>query len=262
MPSRIPSNAQLRSQMRRAQRQAENEFKREVNRVQQKLESELKREAGKAARAWESEVKKEARRIDRENVAAQKKATSQLEGEVRRIRRRSRPSVSYTPGERRYLDTVQSTVEQVEDRRPDLRDVFLCHAWADRAGPALELHDALHAYGVDVWFSEKDVPLGVPLTRALDQGLRTSKVGAVLVTPAMLESLRNEGIADKELSALLATDRVIPIVHRTTFEDLRDESPLLASRSGLSTEGSSLDEVAAKIAETLGKPVDPGTEAA
>ena len=67
----------------------------------------------------------------------------------------------------------------------------------------------------------------------LDRGLRISKTGVVLVTQAMLLSLRNQGIADKELSALLATDRVIPVVHETTFEHLRDESPLLASRSGL-----------------------------
>jgi hypothetical protein len=39
---------------------------------------------------------------------------------------------------------------------------------------------------------------------------------------------------------LLATDRVIPVAHGTTFEALPDVSPLLAARSGLSTEGSSL----------------------
>lgn len=50
---------------------------------------------------------------------------------------------------------------------------------------------------------------------------------------------RAEGVADKELSALLATDRAIPVAHGTTFEALRDVSPLLAARSGLSTDGSS-----------------------
>ncbi len=68
------------------------------------------------------------------------------------------------------------------------------------------------------------------------------------MTPALLKSLQTEGIADKELSALLATDRVIPIAHGTTFEALRDVSPLLASRSGLDTAGSSLRDVAVKVA--------------
>lgn len=99
-----------------------------------------------------------------------------------------------------------------------------------------------------MWFSEKDVGLGKPLLREIDKGLAQSRVGIVLVTPALLRSLESEGIADKELSVLLATDRVIPVAHGTTFEALREVSPMLASRSGLSTADSSLQDVATKIA--------------
>lgn len=100
-----------------------------------------------------------------------------------------------------------------------------------------------------VWFSEKDVPLGTSLLRQIDKGLRNSRAAIVLVTPALLRSLMSEGTADKELSALLATDRVIPVAHGTTFEALRDVSPLLAARSGLSTAESSLADVATKVAD-------------
>lgn len=48
--------------------------------------------------------------------------------------------------------------------QPDLRDAFLCHAWDDRHGPAKELHDLLVTAGIKVWFSEKDLGLGVPTT--------------------------------------------------------------------------------------------------
>lgn len=102
-----------------------------------------------------------------------------------------------------------------------------------------------------VCFSEKDVGLGTSLIREIDKGLRNCRAGIVLVTPALFKSLDAAGIADKELSALLATDRVIPVAHGTTFEALRDVSPLLAARSGLSTEGSSLKDLAAKIADTV-----------
>jgi hypothetical protein len=75
-------------------------------------------------------------------------------------------------------------------------------------------------------------------------------MGIVLVTRAMLNALQNDkSIADKELSALLHTDRVIPIVHGVTFDELRDVSPLLASRSGLDTAESSLEDVATKLAD-------------
>lgn len=129
------------------------------------------------------------------------------------------------------------------------RDVFLCHAWDDRRGAALDLYNLLVGLDVKVWFSEKDVPLGTSLLRQIDKGLANSRAGIVLVTPALLRSIQSDGIAEKELSALLATDRVIPVAHGTTFEALRDVSPLLAARSGLNTAGSSLEDVATKIAD-------------
>src|SRR5688572_12299046 len=138
-------------------------------------------------------------------------------------------AVWYTPEEVRALTPVRENVENLAVSRPELRDAFLCHAWDDRQGAAKELHDLLEARGVRVWFSEKDVGLGVPLMRAIDKGLAASRVGIVLVTPAMLRRLPAEGIADKELSALLAGERLVPVVHQTTFEKLRDVSPLLAS---------------------------------
>jgi hypothetical protein len=129
--------------------------------------------------------------------------------------------------------------------------VFLCHAWDDRHDAAKELHDLLEARSVKVWFSEKDVGLGVPLLRAIDKGLANSRIGIVLVTPALLRRLDTEGIAEKELSALLHGDRLIPVVHNTTYEALRNVSPLLASRSGLSTAEDSMADVAAKLSELV-----------
>ena len=142
---------------------------------------------------------------------------------------------------------------------PTRRDLFLCHAWDDRLGVAKDLHDLLESKAVTVWFSEKDVGLGTSLLRAIDKGLAMSRAGIVLVTPALLDRLRSEGIADKELSVLLATDRVIPVAYGTTFDALRDVSPLLAARSGLTVADSSLEAVAAKIAETVR--ADPGPDA-
>lgn len=160
-------------------------------------------------------------------------------------------SLSYTPTQVLALTPVRNNVETLAVRQPDLRDFFLCHAWDDRQGAAKELHDLLESLGVKVWFSEKDVGLGVPLMRAIDKGLANSKIGLVLVTPALLLRLPKEGIADKELSALLAGNRLIPIVHNTTYEALRDVSPLLASRTGLSTEEDPMEVVAAKLAELV-----------
>ncbi len=162
---------------------------------------------------------------------------------------RSGSPVAYTIAEVRALTPIRESVEKQASL--DLRDVFLCHAWDDRQGAAKELHDLLESLGVKVWFSEKDVGLGVPLLRAIDKGLANSRIGIVLVTPALLRRLPTEGIADIELFALLAGERLVPIVHGTTYEALRNVSPLLASRSGLSTIEEPMSNVAAKVAELV-----------
>lgn len=164
----------------------------------------------------------------------------------------SRPGsgILYSPAEIRTLTPVRANIEQ-RASTPDLRDVFLCHAWDDRKAAAKELHDLLESKGVSVWFSEKDVLLGSSLLREIDKGLAKSRVGIVLVTPSFLSRVKGEGIADKELSALLARDRLVPVVHNTTFEELREVSPLLGSRSGLSTFEDEMNDVAAKLAELV-----------
>ena len=164
---------------------------------------------------------------------------------------KSGSSVSYTPDQIQSLTPIRETVENRAAQQPDLRDVFLCHAWGDRKEAAKELHDLLVAAGVKVWFSEKDLGLGVPMMRAIDKGLAKSRIGLVLVTPAMLERLPKESVADKELSTLLAGNQLIPIVHNTSYDALRNVSPMLASRTGLDTSEDSMEVVAEKIAELV-----------
>lgn len=115
-------------------------------------------------------------------------------------RRSSKPKWSpsgsgvwYTPEEVLALTPVREEVENLAASQPDLRDVFLCHACDDRQGSAKDLHDLLEARGVRVWFSEKDLGLGVPMMRAIDKGLVNSRVGIVLVTPGCFAASRQRG---------------------------------------------------------------------
>ncbi|MCI1636112.1 toll/interleukin-1 receptor domain-containing protein [Bifidobacterium sp.] len=159
--------------------------------------------------------------------------------------------VTYTSDEIRALTPIRRTIES--DFRPenDLRDIFLCHAWDDRHGIATNLHDRLVNQGVTVWFSEKDIVLGEPFLREIDRGLAKSRTGIVLVTPALLKRIDSRGVSDKELSELLARDILVPVLHDTTYEELRRISPLLASRNGLDTSADSLEDIAIKISELV-----------
>jgi len=160
----------------------------------------------------------------------------------------------YTPEEVRALMPIRETVER-RATMPDLRQIFLCHAWDDRQGVAKELCDMLVARNVSVWFSENDIGLGEPFLRAIDKGLAKSRIGIVLVTPSMLKRLPTGGVADKELSVLLQRDQIVPIMHNTTYDALREVSPMLASRNGLDTAEMPMADVAAKLAELVAVPV-------
>ncbi|MEN8671745.1 toll/interleukin-1 receptor domain-containing protein [Nocardioides sp.] len=163
-------------------------------------------------------------------------------------RTRTGRSVSYSASEWRSVEPYAEKAAEQARAHPDRRDLFLCHAWDDRQGSAADLHRQLKANGATVWFSEEDIPLGSLMTREIDKGLRNSRIGIVLVTPALLKSIENEGIAEKELAVLLNSRRVVPVTHGVTFDELYDVSPMLASHAGLNTSDSSLDDVAAKIA--------------
>lgn len=159
-------------------------------------------------------------------------------------------SVTYTPDQVRALTPYRRTVEARAELH-EVRDLFLCHAWDDRRGVAAELTGLLEARGVSVWFSEKDILLGQPFMREIDRGLAKSRVGLVLITPSFLKRVNNRGVSDKELSELLARDLLIPVVHGTTYEEVRKVSPLLGSRNGLDTAEDSMEVIAIKVAELV-----------
>lgn len=162
---------------------------------------------------------------------------------------RAGSAVWYTPAEVQELEPVRANVEKQASL--DLRDIFLCHAWDDRQSVAMDLYVLLKTLGVKVWFSEDDIRLGVPFLREIDKGLAKSRVGIVLVTPNFLKRIQGESIADKELSVLLQQGQLVPIMHGTTFDELREVSPMLASRNGLSTVEDTLAEVATKLADLV-----------
>lgn len=158
-------------------------------------------------------------------------------------------TILYTPAEIKTLTPLRNEVEK--RAKADLKDIFLCHAWEDRKTTAKNLTDLLVANGTSVWFSENEVLLGTNLLREIDKGLVASRVGIVLVTASFLKRIQGNGIAEKELSALLSRDQLIPVLDGVTFEELFDVSPLLASRSGLNTSEETMEDIANKLSEVV-----------
>jgi len=165
----------------------------------------------------------------------------------------STSTVSYTPQQVRNLEPIRAAAVI----RPQAHDVFLCHAWPDRQTDAKNVHDLLVGEDVSVWFSEVSLRPGTDMRLAIEKGLVTSRMGIVLVTPALLDKLRTDrSIANAELSVLLRRNLLVPVMHGVTFEQLDDVSPMLASRGGFSTDEEPIEDIVVKLAELVGELVD------
>lgn len=160
----------------------------------------------------------------------------------------SNSTVLYTP--RQVVDL--GPVRAAAIARTQSHDVFLCHAWPDRQADAKDVYDLLVDEDVSVWFSEVALRPGTDMRVAIDRGLVSSRIGIVLVTPAMLgKLLTDRSIASNELSALLRRNLLVPVMHGVTFEELDDVSPTLASRGGFSTAEEPMGDIVKKIAELV-----------
>lgn len=169
----------------------------------------------------------------------------------------SSSTVSYTSQQVRDLEPVHNAVVT----RTQGHDVFLCHAWPDRKADAKDAYDLLIAEDVSVWFSEVSLRPGTDMRLAIERGLVSSRMGLVLVTPAMLDKLRTDrSIANSELSALLRRNLLVPVMHGVTYEELEQVSPMLASKGGFDTAEEPMANIAVKIGELVGELIEEESE--
>ena len=114
-------------------------------------------------------------------------------------------------------------------------DVFISHASEDKAAVARPLRDALVARGVSVWLDEAEMRIGHSLRRKIDEGIRSSRFGVVILS----ESFFAKGWTNHELDGLVTRSvageqSLLPIWHRLSAADLRRYSPSLADKVALS----------------------------
>lgn len=126
-------------------------------------------------------------------------------------------------------------------------DVFISHASEDKEAVAAPLTKALTDAGLLVWYDSIELKVGNSLRASIDEGLRDSRFGVIILSPAFFgkhwPQLELNGLAQKEVNGEKV---ILPIWYNVTPEDVRRHSPLLADRfaarwaSGLETVVTSL----------------------
>jgi hypothetical protein len=131
-------------------------------------------------------------------------------------------------------------------------DVFISHASEDKAAVARPLRAALISLGVSVWLDEAEMRIGHSLRRKIDEGIRSSRFGIVVLS----KSFFGKGWTNHELDGLVTKNvageqSLLPIWHDLTADDVRSFSPSLADKVALSTQSRSIDEIAQQIADVV-----------
>src|SRR5262249_47946113 len=127
-------------------------------------------------------------------------------------------------------------------------DIFISHAGEDKAEVAAPLARLLRDKGVSVWLDAHVLQIGDSLRAKIDQGLRESRCGLVILS----HNFFKKEWPPKELGALVESGKaILPVRHNLSHEEVRQYSPLLAEILSASTSGG-LDFVAQQILERLG----------
>ncbi|HWJ67848.1 MAG TPA: toll/interleukin-1 receptor domain-containing protein [Nocardioides sp.] len=134
--------------------------------------------------------------------------------------------------------------------------MFISHASEDKDEVARPLRDALARLGVTVWLDEAQMRVGHSLRRSIDEGIRSSGFGVVILSEAFFE----KGWTNHELDGLVTRtvageQSILPIWHGLSAAQVRAFSPTLADKVALSTEQYTIAEIAEQIADVVAEPV-------
>jgi hypothetical protein len=133
-------------------------------------------------------------------------------------------------------------------------DVFISHASEDKDTVARPLRDALTHMGVAVWLDETQMRIGHSLRRKIDEGIRSSRFGVVILSKAFF----GKGWTNHELDGLVmrtvaGEQSLLPIWHDLTAENVRTYSPSLADKVAMNTADHSIQQIAEQIAEVVNR---------
>ena len=145
--------------------------------------------------------------------------------------------------------TQPFVVENAEGRETPY-DFFISHAWKDKEDFVNGLVSAAKEAGLDVWDDQSAIVWGDSIRQKIDDGLRRSFFGVVVLSPNFFErpwpQYELDGIVQRDLSG---AGRLLPIWHRLTQDDVAAKAPSLAGRLALPTSTYSTAQIVDELLE-------------
>lgn len=236
--------SEINRRLREAQRRAQQEMKREIDRVNRANKQAVDSYNRKVDAHNRKIVSDYNRRAAAHNRQVESRNKSLLASINRQLRSPS-SSIRYSESELALADRLQRAVPPIDSRE---YDAFLSYARIDGAVIAADLRSHLEKLGAAVWFDEVAIQPGRSQSLQMDAGLRKARSGIAVLTPAYLTG---RFWTERELGVLLNKEVLIPVLHKVSFEDVRQYSGILPDLAGFTTEKDSVEEIAQKIAAAV-----------
>jgi hypothetical protein len=152
----------------------------------------------------------------------------------------------------RLAEIAENLAESLDADSGRSHDVFISHAAEDKDSLVRPLALALAQMGLDVWYDEFELRIGDSLRRKIDAGIRASRFGIVVLSPAFFSKSWPQYELDGLVTMSVSGRQVIlPLWHQISKDEVIDQSPSLADKVALRTSDYSVAEIAEEIAQVV-----------
>lgn len=180
------------------------------------------------------------------------KKTEKKHTDVLRIYEQRISSLTKQLAKNNITQSTQSNNHLYSEINNEKYDVFISHASEDKEDFVDEFYETLTELGVKVWYDSLNIAWGDSLRSKIDNGLKNSKFGIVVISPAFI----SKGWTQYELDGLFQIEMtngktVLPIWHKITKNEVQEFSATLAGRKAMSTGFMTPTEIAHELRKIL-----------
>ena len=194
---------------------------------------------GRLHKAQEALAREEAKERKKIHEAEKKREREQLSHQ-RAITQELRSQYSY------------KTHETAIPTRNVKYDVFISHASEDKEEFVKPLVEALQTAGYKVWYDDFTLKVGDSLRRSIDNGLKNSRYGIVVLSSAFFAKnwtqYELDGLVTREMEGHKV---ILPIWHMVSKNQVQNYSPTLADKKAINSSLSTIDEIVTQLGEVL-----------
>ena len=170
-------------------------------------------------------------------------------------------SSSGTVGLKLAQSSQAKNLYQAIEQTTTMYDAFISHATEDKESFVNEFVEELKNRTVKVWVDALRIQWGDSLRKSIDEGLKKSHFGVVVISPHFIAKgwtqYELDGLFEREMSGGKV---VLPIWHNITKSEVQKFSPSLAGRKAMTTGIMTAGEIADELVKLLSNRENPANE--